>query len=219
MYDDFNFYRILSENQGLGDNDTTPNATTFPLAGFCSRHKSLYGFYMINDRNKDIKVYTIQLTGRDRVLSTIFGCVLGLFLPLGLVGVMVCYHFTGTFFLIIVSVLFLFLVLGFLIKVLRNNKEEMNRVEFRVNPEELFYLNHYNGKSFSLNWNEIRMIRPVLFYNYKRRLDIIPIKGKIKTIDLKDYTFRLNPYALRRSIVHYSGRDTIWKSKGPLFLW
>lgn len=174
---------------------------------------------MINDRDKDVKVYPIQLRGRDRVLSTIYACILGLFPPLALVCVMICYHLTSTIFFIILLVLFLLPILGYLINVPRKDKEEMLRLEFCVNPEGLFYLNHFNGKSFFLKWSEIEKIHPVLFYNYERRLDIIPIKGERRTINLVDYTFRLNPYTLRRNIIHYSGRDNIWKSKGPLFLW
>lgn len=174
---------------------------------------------MINDRKREVNVHSIQLRGRDRTLANMYTCILGLFPPLVLACIIIRYDLTSVIFFIILSILFLIPIIGYLINVAKKNKEEMHRLEFCVKPEGLYYLNHFNGKSIFLNWSEIRMINPVFFYNYERRLDIIPMKGKRITINLEDYTFRLNPYTLRRTIIHFSGRDDIWNSKGPLFLW
>ena len=169
------------------------------------------------------KAHPIELFGRDRALSIIYSCLLGLILPMGLLLVIIRFHIVDTIALIVLIVLFFLPFWGYLINVPRMKKEEMDRLELCVDHKGFYYLNPFSGKTLFFNWSEIETIHPVLFYNYERRLEIVTIKEKNKKkrihINLSDYSYRFNGYSLKRTVIHYSGRSDIWKSKGPLFLW
>ena len=174
---------------------------------------------MKKENNTGATARPIMLFGRDRALSITYTCILGLIPPVGLVFVVIRYQLTNALFLTVLAILFLLPIVGYLINIPRMKKEDKDRLEFCVDPKGLYYLNPINGKHFCLKWSEIKTIRPVLFYNYERRLEIIPLKGEKRSVNLDGYTSRINAYSLKRSIIHYSGRTDIWESKGPLFLW
>jgi len=174
---------------------------------------------MTNENNAK-SVHPIKLFGRDRALSTVHAYLISLALTLGVLYIIIRYQLVNTLSLIILFLLFVLPLLACLISLLRIDKEEKRRLEFSIDSEGLFYLNHNNGYGFSLKWYEVETIRPIFFYNHERRLEILSTKGEKRSIDLGEYSFRqINAYSLRRSILHFSGRADIWKGRGPLLLW
>ena len=174
---------------------------------------------MIKENNTK-NVPPIKLFGRDRALSTVHTYLISLAISLGLLFIIIRYQLVSTLSLIVLFVLFFVPLLACSISLLKMDKEEKNRIEFSIDSEGLFYLNHFNVQGFSLKWCDVKTIRPIFFYNYERRLEILSTRGEKKVIDFGEYSFhRINAYSLRRSILHFSGRTDIWKGKGLLFMW